>query len=136
MERRLYILILLSFLLSGCYGYVGGLDDSNFKFTELVFINRSQHDIELRFPSSKWSEEPDTIRLEKGNGLWKKDFEFDYSYSNDFYDEVEMVVDGKEKFYFDDYSIYIPYNPCTTQYMHNLNDSKGLYYVYEFNETA
>ena len=66
MERRLYILILLSFLLSGCYGYVGGLDDSNFKFTELVFINRSQHDIELRFPSSKWSEEPDTIRLEKG----------------------------------------------------------------------
>ena len=136
MERRIYILSALCILLSGCYGYVGGLDDSNFKFTELVFINRSQHDIELRFPSSKWSEEPDTIRLEKGNGLWKKDFEFDYSYSNDFYDEVEMVVDGKEKFYFDDYSIYIPYNPCTTQYMHNLNDSKGLYYVYEFNETA
>ena len=136
MERRLYILILLSFLLSGCYGYVGGLDDSNFKFTELVFINRSQHEIELRFPSSKWSEGPDTIRLEKGNGLWKKDFEFDYSYSNDFYDEVEMVVDGKEKFYFDDYSLSIPYNPCTTQYMHNLNDNKGLYYVYEFNETA
>lgn len=136
MERRIYILSALCILLSGCYGYVGGLDDSNFKFTELVFINRSQHDIELRLPSSKWSEEPDTIRLEKGNGLWKKDFEFDYSYSNDFYDEVEMVVDGKEKFYFDDYSIYIPYNPCTTQYMHNLNDSKGLYYVYEFNETA
>lgn len=136
MERRIYILSALCILLSGCYGYVGGLDDSNFKFTELVFINRSQHDIELRFPSSKWSEEPDTIRLEKGNGLWKKDFEFDYSYSNDFYDEVEMVVDGKEKFYFDDYSIYIPYNPCTTQYMHNLNDSKGLYYIYEFNETA
>ena len=51
MERRLYILILLSFLLSGCYGYVGGLDDSHLKFTELVLINRSPHEIELRYPS-------------------------------------------------------------------------------------
>ena len=54
MERRLYILILLSFLLSGCYGYVGGLDDSNFKFTELVFINRSQHDIERARGQARW----------------------------------------------------------------------------------
>lgn len=136
MERRIYILSALCILLSGCYGYVGGLDDSNHQFTEIVFMNRSGHDVELRFPSSKWSEEPDTIRLEKGNGLWKWDFEFDSSYSSQFFDEVEMLVDGKERFLFDDYSPGIPYNPCTSQYMKNLYDSKGLYYVYDFNENT
>ena len=136
MERRIYILSALCILLSGCYGYVGGLDDSNHQFTEIVFMNRSGHDVELRFPSSKWSEEPDTIRLEKGNGLWKWDFEFGSSYSSQFFDEVEMLVDGKERFLFDDYSPGIPYNPCTSQYMKNLYDSKGLYYVYDFNEQA
>lgn len=136
MERRIYILSALCILLSGCYGYVGGLDDSNHQFTEIVFMNRSGHDVELRFPSSKWSEEPDTIRLEKGNGLWKWDFEFDSSYSNQFFDEVEMLVDGKERFLFDDYSPGIPYDPCSTQYMKNLYDSKGMYYVYDFNEKS
>ena len=128
--------MLLSILTTGCYGYIGGLDDSNAEFTEIVFMNRSEHDIELRFPSSKWSEEPDTIRLEKGNGLWKWSYEFDYSYSNQFFDEVEIMVDGKERFLFDDYSPSIPYDPTNTQYMKNLSDSKGMYYVYDFNEKA
>lgn len=135
MERRLYILILLNFLLSGCYGYVGGLDDSDIQFREVVFLNRSQHDIELRFPTSEWSEAPDTIRLEKVNGIWKWNSEFDNSYSSEFFTEVEMLVDGKERFMFDDFSPSIPNNPCCNG-MKNLNDSKGLYYVYDFNENT
>ena len=135
MKIRLNISAAVCILLNGCYGYVGGFDDADTQFSELVLINRSTHDIELRIPTSKWSEDPDTIILEKGNGLWKRDFDFDHTYSNVFFDEVEITVDGKERFLFDDFQS-VPYNPCSTQYMKNLNDSKGIYYVYEFNETA
>jgi hypothetical protein len=131
MKHSIYILLMLSILLNGCQGYIGGLDDSNVQIVQLVFMNRSSHDIELIVKDPCWSEEPDTIRLEKGNGLWKHDFGSEYTYTNHFFDEAEIVVDGKERFLFEDTNI--PYSPCS---LNPLNDSKGVYYVYDFNEKA
>lgn len=131
MKYCYYILLLSVILLNGCQGYIGGLDDSNAQFVQLVFINRSSHDIDLIIKDPVWSEGPDTIRLEKGNGLWKREFGEDYLYTNHFYDEAEIVADGREKFLFE--STGIPYSPCS---LNPLNDSKGTYYVYDFSDKA
>lgn len=131
MKHSRYILLILSILMNGCQGYIGGLDDSDIKIVQLVFMNRSSHDIEIIIKDPCWSEDPDTIRLEKGNGLWKHDFGSGYAYRNYFYDEAEIVVDGQERFYFEDMNL--PYSPCSLK---ALDDSKGIYYVYDFNEKA
>ena len=122
---------MFSILLNSCQGYVGGLDDSNIRIVQLVFMNRSSHDIDIIIKDPIWSESPDTITLEKGNGLWKRDFGREYAYRNHYYDEVEIMVDGKDRFFFEDTSI--PYSPLSLK---TLNDSKGVYYVYDFNDKA
>lgn len=131
MRHSTYILLTLCILLYGCRGYIGGLDDSNTQIVQLVFMNRSSHDIEIIIKDPAWSVKPDTIRLEKGNGLWKRNFGSEYAYTNHYFDEAEIVVEGGERFLFE--GISIPYSPCSLK---PLSDSKGVYYIYDFNEKA
>ncbi len=131
MKHSIYIVLISSILLSGCRGYIGGLDDGNTQIVQLVLMNRSSHDIEIIIKDPAWSAMPDTIRLEKENGLWKRDFGIEYAYTNHYFDEAEIVVEGGERFLFD--GISIPHSPCSLK---SLNDSKGVYYVYDFNDKA
>ena len=95
MKKHILIFLASTAILSGCKGYMGGFDDSNIGFVQLVLMNRSSHEIELRFSETRWNPEGDTIRLESGNGLWKHDFTDDLN-SNVFFRDMEMVIDGKE----------------------------------------
>lgn len=136
MKRHILIFLASTAILSGCKGYMGGFDDSNIGFVQLVLMNRSSHEIELRFSETRWNPEGDTIRLESGNGLWKHDFTDDLN-SNVFFKDMEMVIDGKERIVFD-FSLddVIPCNPCHSGSLKNVSDSKGQYFIYDFNETA
>lgn len=113
MKIRIFILLASVAVLSGCRGYIGGFDDSNLSFVQVVLMNRSGHDIEMRFNETGWSAEGDTIRLESGNGLWKYDFTEEVN-SNVFFEEMEMVIDGEERIIFDSQlDKVIPCNPCS-----------------------
>ena len=136
MKIRIFILLASVAVLSGCRGYIGGFDDSNLSFVQVVLMNRSGHDIEMRFNETGWSAEGDTIRLESGNGLWKYDFTEEVN-SNVFFEEMEMVIDGEERIIFDSQlDKVIPCNPCSPGSWKNVSDSKGQYFIYDFNETV
>ena len=71
MKRFLYILA-ATVMISGCYGYIGGMDDSDVQFTQLVFINRSSLEIGVSIDGVDWISPQDTIRLKPENGLYKE----------------------------------------------------------------
>ena len=47
MKTKTYIGFLMLAVLSGCRGFVGGLDDSNVEASQIVFINTSPYDLTL-----------------------------------------------------------------------------------------
>lgn len=117
----------------GCRGYIGGFDDSDMQSMELVFVNRSRHDIEVTFDRLDWIGAEDTIFLEAGNGLWKK--KFDNPYHNLRFDDGRMQVRfDRERVIFMDYMSGHDYNPCRYYQGIQLNDSRGQYVVYEYSD--
>lgn len=117
----------------GCRGYIGGIDDSDMQSIELVFVNRSRHDIEVTFDRLDWIGAEDTIFLEAGNGLWKK--KFDNPYHNLRFDDGRMQVRfDEERVIFMDYMSGHDYNPCRHYQGIQLNDSRGQYVVYEYSD--
>lgn len=117
----------------GCRGYIGGIDDSDMQSIELVFVNRSRHDIEVTFERLDWIGAEDTIFLEAGNGLWKK--KFDNPYHNLRFDDGRMQVRfDEERVIFMDYMSGHDYNPCRYYQGIQLNDSRGQYVVYEYSD--
>ena len=68
--RRFIIIAALTLTLCGCRGYIGGFDDSNLIFSQLVLMNRSSREVTLLIDRSQWAAPQDTIRLEAENGLW------------------------------------------------------------------
>lgn len=129
-KMRRFIGMLVTMLAAcGCRGYIGGLDDSDMQSMELVFVNRSRHDIEVTFDRLEWIGAEDTIFLEAGNGLWKK--KFDNPYHNLGFDEgrMQMRFDGEREIFMDNMSGH-DYNPCRYYQGIQLHDSKGQCTVY------
>ena len=73
--RRLIAIAAAALTLCGCNRYVGGFDDSYMKYSQMVLMNRSSKDISLVIGNCEWADPMDTVRLEQGNGLWKKTVE-------------------------------------------------------------
>lgn len=122
--------ISFAFLLTaaGCKGYIGGMDDANIKFSQIVMVNRSSHEIRINVSNSKILSPKDTIYLEPENGLWKKTQKgehFDFSLTDGI---MTLTFEDGRKVCFD--GIF----PMEIEKPINLNDSKGLYNVYEFTD--
>lgn len=132
MKKIIYILTVAA-ILCGCNGYMGGLDDSNKQFTQLVFINRSSLDIGVSVNGVDWITPQDTIRLKPENGLYKKTKNEEYA-NFQLYDGCIMHIDfgnGRE-IYFDSEASF-PYNPTSTN-QKRVYDSKGEYIIVEFSD--
>ncbi|MBQ8170065.1 MAG: hypothetical protein IJZ98_04925 [Bacteroidales bacterium] len=123
-----YISFAFPLMSVGCKGYIGGIDDADIKFSQIVMVNRSSHEIRVNVSNSKVVSPQDTIYLEPKNGLWKKTKEgqhFDFSLNDGI---MTLTFEDGRKVCFDSVFPYEIENPV------NLNDSKGLYNVYEFTD--
>lgn len=131
--KRFIVTLAIMLAVCGCRGYIGGIDDSDMQSIELVFVNRSRHDIEVTFDRLDWIRAEDTIFLEAGNGLWKK--KFDNPYHNLRFDDGRMQVRfDRERVIFMDYMSGHDYNPCRYYQGIQLSDSRGQYVVYEYSD--
>ena len=131
MKRIIYIISGIV-LLCSCNGYIGGMDDSNNEFTQLVFINRSSLDIKVSIDGADWITPQDTIRLKPENGLYKTT-KYD-SFANFQLQNSIMHVDfgnGRE-ICFDSESCF-PHNPARYTGK-QVYDSKGSYIIVEFSD--
>lgn len=131
--RRLIAIAAAALTLCGCNRYVGGFDDSYMKYSQMVLMNRSSKDISLVIGNCEWADPMDTVRLEQGNGLWKKTVEKENYYFNSSDMRMQVISEDGRKVWLDDMSYDFRYNPCRGN-MLNLNDSRGLYFVYEFTD--
>lgn len=135
-KMRRFIGMLVTMLAAcGCRGYIGGFDDSDMQSMELVFVNRSRHDIEVTFDRLEWIGAEDTIFLEAGNGLWKKKFDNPYHYLGFDEGRMQMRFDGEREIFMDNMSGH-DYNPCRYYQGIQLHDSQGQYVVYEFSDAV
>ena len=128
MKSTGYIFLAAMMMAAGCEGYIGGIDDSNIRESQIVMVNRSSHEIEVSINRSELISPSDTIFLEPHNGLWKFTTEgehYNFHFNNDimtliFDDDRKICIDG---------TIF-----GVTQSV-NLRDSKGIYNVYDFSDT-
>ena len=100
--RRFIIIAALTLTLCGCRGYIGGFDDSNLKFSQLVLMNRSSREVTLLIDRSQWADPQDTIRLEAENGLWKKTVNKEYYSSNLSDARIQIILKDGRKVFLDD----------------------------------
>lgn len=131
--KRTLLLIASLLILCGCRGgYIGGLDDSNIQYGQLVMINRSSHEVSMKFLLSG-RDSVYTVNLEPYDGLWKltqKDMVYNFSF-----DWAELRFDDKRTFCFDSWAS-LPYNPCFGTGTTNVYDSNGNYYVYDISDKS
>ncbi len=131
--KRTLLLIVSLLILCGCRGgYIGGLDDSNIQYGQLVMINRSSHKVSMKFLLSG-RDSVYTVNLEPYDGLWKltqKDMVYNFSF-----DWAELRFDDKRTFCFDSWAS-LPYNPCFGTGTTNVYDSNGNYYVYDISDKS
>ena len=71
MQIPKYISFAFLLMAAGCKGYIGGIDDADIKFSQIVMVNRSSQDIRINVNKSEIVSPQDTIYLEPENGLWK-----------------------------------------------------------------
>lgn len=129
--KKNIIFILVSLILCSCKGYIGGFDDGNIEFRQIVLINRSSHEIDFIVKNTKWMPQ-DTVHLEPYNGLWKYTDKSEHIHSDMAFNWVQVVFDGKDSFFYDDgHASPIAYNPCRPL---RLNDNKGYYNVIEYSD--
>ena len=132
--RRIYIfLLLLTVVLSSCDSYLGGIDDYNFQYEQLVFINKCSEDLSIIFDNPDWLEPGDTIKLKPINGLWKKKKVRD---GNDLprFENMHLIFGDDMKICFDVYSSFA-YTPCEFgKPRYQLEDNKVQHVVYEFTD--
>lgn len=128
MQIPKYISFAFLLMAAGCKGYIGGIDDADIKFSQIVMVNRSSQDIRINVNKSEIVSPQDTIYLEPENGLWKKTREgqhFDFSLTSGI---MTLTFENGRKVCFDSVFPYEIESPV------NLDDSKGLYNVYEFTD--
>ena len=128
MQIPKYISFAFLLMAAGCKGYIGGIDDADIKFSQIVMVNRSSQDIRINVNKSEIVSPQDTIYLEPENGLWKKTREgqhFDFSLTSGI---MTLTFEDGRKVCFDSVFPYEIERPV------NLDDSKGLYNVYEFTD--
>ena len=127
--KKFIIFIIIGLSIISCNGYIGGFDDNNRTFTQIIFINRSSHEIDILLKDPAWNE-GDTIHVEAHGGLWKHTIEGEsYGYS---FDWAKVIFDGKDSFIYDSFS-NLPQNPCINR-NNSLTDSKGVYIVNEYSD--
>lgn len=134
--RRFIIIAALTLTLCGCRGYIGGFDDSNLKFSQLVLMNRSSQEVSLLIDRSEWAAPQDTIRLEAENGLWKKTVNKEYYSSNLSDARIQFILKDGRKVFLDDMTSGFIYNPCRAGGVTDLYDSQARYFVYEFDDNV
>lgn len=134
--RRFIIIAALTLTLCGCRGYIGGFDDSNLKFSQLVLMNRSSREVTLLIARSQWADPQDTIRLEAENGLWKKTVNKEYYSSNLSDARIQIILKDGRKVFLDDMTRDFVYNPCRAGGVTDLYDNQARYFVYEFNDNV
>ena len=78
-------------VLSGCRGFVGGLDDSNVETSQIVFINTSPYDLTFIIDDEDWVG-PDTVKIESEGGLKKYD--------------IDLTLDAVKALQADGYIVY------------------------------
>ena len=128
MQIPKYISFAFLLMAAGCKGYIEGIDDADIKFSQIVMVNRSSQDIRINVNKSEIVSPQDTIYLEPENGLWKKTREgqhFDFSLTSGI---MTLTFEDGRKVCFDSVFPYEIERPV------NLDDSKGLYNVYEFTD--
>jgi len=128
MKSTRYILLAATMMAAGCESYIGGLDDSNIRESQIVMVNRSSHSIEVSVNQSDLISPEGTIFLGPQNGLWKFTMEgehHNFHFNNDI---MTLIFDGERKISIDGTTFGM------TQSV-NLHDSKGVYNVYDFSDT-
>ena len=134
--RRFIIIAALTLTLCGCRGYIGGFDDSNLKFSQLVLMNRSSREVTLLIDRSQWADPQDTIRLEAENGLWKKTVNKEYYSSNLSDARIQIILKDGRKVFLDDMTRDFVYNPCRPGGVTDLYDNQARYFVYDINVSS
>lgn len=133
MKRINILVLLLSILLSSCDSYIGGMDDYNFQYYQLVFINKCSDGLSIIFNNPEWLDQGDTIKLKANNGLWKKKRVIDTGDLPRF-DFMKLIFGNDMKICFDSYSSFT-YNPCEFgEPRYHLEDNKVQHIVYEFTD--
>lgn len=128
MKTLKYISFAFLLTAAGCKGYIGGIDDANIRFSQIVMVNRSSQGIRVNVSNSEILNAQDTIYLEPENGLWKKTREGQHSNFTLTTGIMTLTFEDGRRVCFDSVFPYEIENPV------NLNDSKGLYNVYEFTD--
>lgn len=130
MKISRYMIPAAVMMAAGCSGYIGGIDDSNIRETQIVMVNRSSHSIEVTVNLSELISPSDTIFLEPHNGLWKFTKEGEHHSLHFDNDIMTLIFDGERKI-----SIEGAIFPLGLTHSVNLNDSKGYYNVYDFSDS-
>ena len=130
MKIKIYIGFLMLAVLSGCRGFVGGLDDSNVETSQIVFINTSPYDLTFIIDDEDWVG-PDTVKIESEGGL--KKYDIDLTYNLNYFDYAELSIEGMGRICYD-FNTELPHNPCRNGFSIRLEDTYRNYYVFEFTE--
>ena len=130
MKTKTYIRFLMLAVLSGCRGFVGGLDDSNVEASQIVFINTSPYDLTLIIDDEDWVG-PDSVKIESEGGLKKYDIELTHNLN--YFEFAELMIEGKGRICYD-FNTELPHNPCRYGFSVRLEDTYRNYYVFEFTE--
>ena len=128
MKTKIYIGFLMLTFLSGCRGFIGGLDDSNVEASQTVFINTSPYDLTFIIDDEDWMG-PDTVKIESEGGL--KKYDIDLTYNLNYFDYAELSIEGKGRICYD-FNTELPHNPCKYGFSIRLEDTYRNYYVFEF----
>lgn len=128
MKIKIYIGFLMLAVLSGCRGFVGGLDDSNVETSQIVFINTSPYDLTFIIDDEDWVG-PDTVKIESEGGL--KKYDIDLTHNLNYFEYAELMIEGKGRICYD-FNTELPYNPCKYGFSIRLEDTYRNYYVFEF----
>ena len=114
--RRVYIfLLLLTVVLSSCDSYLGGIDDYNFQYDQLVFINKCSEDLSIIFDNPDWLDPGDTIKLKPTNGVWKRK-KVREGLNLPRFEYMQLIFGKDKKICFDTYSLFA-YNPCVYNHL-------------------
>lgn len=132
--RRVYIFLLfLTVVLSSCDSYLGGIDDYNFQYDQLVFINKCSEDLSIIFDNPDWLDPGDTIKLKPTNGVWKRK-KVREGLNLPRFEYMQLIFGKDKKICFDTYSLFA-YNPCEFgKPRYQLEDNKVQHVVYEFTD--
>ena len=113
---------------------MGGFDDYNFQYDQLVFINKCSEEVAVIFNNPDWMNPGDTIKLKPENGLWKNKIVADNNQDMHRFDYMQLIFGEDKKICFDTYSA-LPYNPCEFGKPRiQLEDNWTQYVVFEFTD--